>query len=395
MTHRIPAANLDLLNAGRQITIVILFPGNLDHHAVKNALRALLEIEPILGCRLAGEGGKVTWERREDLNSLELLAVEDSGAPDDVVKRFATGTRPGDPLINALLIREETGDTLCIRISHAVTDVPGALETIPVLSELYARYQAEPDFWPLKGGYSDRGAWQIIDSAGLIETLATIPAARPPEPVFRGPAGEEPGQDIAVRALGPERFRAIREAADSRGAGMTDVLLAAFFRALCRTLKPPEEVPLPLEVSMDMRYLLVDETIRRIANLSGAEFPVFTVIPDEQFRTTITRAKEQMDTFDSGYPGLAFILHTSVEAEEDLRQPEDAFIPRLEYQDLSGMDDLLFGDLPVSGAYILCHGEGLVLSASVSRDALTLAASFPGDSREIVEAMVSELDRFP
>lgn len=398
--HRIAAANLDLLNAGRQITIVLSFPGKLDHHAVKNALRGLLEVEPVLGCRMIREGKKVSWERREDLSSIDLLSVQEVPVPDNVVKRFATKARSDDPLVHALLIREHTGDTLCIRIGHAVTDVPGSLEIVPALSELYSRYLEEPDFWPLQGTYTNRGAWQLIDSAGIIETLGTIPATHPPESAFRGPvgaggpAGEEPGQDIAVQVIGPERFQAIREAADSRAATMTDVLLAAFFRALCRILKPPEDVPLPLEVSVDMRYLLPDEAIRRIANLSGAEFPAFLRVPDEQFRTTLTRAKEQMDNFTSGYPGLAFVFHTSIADEDALEQPEDAFIPLLEYHVLSAPDDLLFGDLPVSGAYLLCHGGGPVLCASVFRNVLTLGASFPGDSREIADAILSELDQF-
>ncbi|NYT17205.1 MAG: hypothetical protein GKC06_04255, partial [Methanomicrobiales archaeon] len=401
--HRIAAAHQDLMNAGRQITLVLSFTGHLDHHAVKNALRALLEVEPVLGCRLVGEGKKASWERREDLSSLDLLTVEEESAPDDAVKRF-----PDDQLVQGLLVRGEEGDTLCISVSHAVTDVTGARDLIPALADLYTRYRAEPDFWPLQGGYSDRGSWQLIDSAGLIETIGTIPAASPPEPVFRGPVGavrpagettgDEPGRPggaIAMQVIGPERFRAIREAADSRGATMTDVLLTAFFRALCRTLHPPEEVPLPLEVSVNMRYLLPEEEFRRIANLSSAVFPALAWIPDEQFRTTLTRAKEQMDDFNSGYPGLPFILHTSVATGAALRQPEDAFIPRLEYHDLSGESNLVFGDIPVSSAYLLCHGEGPVLCASVFRDILTLAAGFPGGSREIVDAIVRELDHLP
>jgi NRPS condensation-like uncharacterized protein len=406
--HRIAAAHPDLINAGRQITFVLSFAGHLDHHAVKNALRALLEVEPILGCRLVGEGRKAYWERRDDINSLELITIEEGPVQDDAVKRFAARRDSKSQPVQALLIRNEGGDALCISISHAVTDAAGAKELLPVLSELYTRYLAEPDFWPLQGGYSDRGSWQLIDSAGLIETIGTIPAASPPEPVFRGPvgaggpgggtAGDEPGKPggaIAMQVIGPDRFPAIREAADSRGATLTDVLLAAFFRALCNTLHPTEEVPLPLEVSVDMRYLLPEEDDRRIANLSGAEFPSFVWIPDEQFRTTLTRSKEQMDSFTAGYPGLAFILHTLIATEAALIQPEDAFIPRLEYHDLTGEDGLVFGDIPVSGAYVLCHGEGPVLCASVFQESLTLAASFPGDSREIVENIVRQLDHFP
>ena len=399
-SHHIAAAPLDLLNAGRQITLVLSFTGHLDHHAVKNALRALIEVEPILGCRLTGEGKKASWERREDLSSLELITVEEGSAPDDAVKRFATDTRPDDPMMQGLLIRGEKGDTLCIRIGHAVTDAPGALALLPALADLYARYLAEPDFWPLQEGYSDRGSWQLIDSAGLIETIGTLSAASPPGAVFRGPvgtggpAGETAGA-IAMLVIGPDRFPAISEAAASRGATLTDVLLTAFFRALCDTLHPPEEVPLPLEVSVDMRYLLPEEDNRRIANLSSAEFPSFVLTPGEQFRTTLTRSKEQMDSFTAGYPGLAFIIHTSIATEEALIQPEDAFIPRLEYHVLTGEDGLVFGDIPISGAYVLCHGEGPVLCASAFRKSLTLAASFPGDSREIVENIVRELDHFP
>jgi NRPS condensation-like uncharacterized protein len=411
------------MNAGRQITIVLSFTGPLNHHAVKNALRALLEVEPILGCRLVGEGRKAYWERREDLSSLDLLTIEEGPAPDDAVKRFAARTDPEGPLVQGLLIRNEDGDALCINVSHAATDTAGAQELLPVLSELYTRYLAEPDFWPLQGDYSDRGYWQLFDSAGLIETLGTIPAAIPPEPRFRfpGPAGAgepagelgrsemEPGQgqgrpggeqDIAKRVVGPERFRAIREAATSRVATLTDVLLTAFFRALCRTLHPPEEVPLPLQVSVDMRYLLPDEDNHRVANLCGAVFPVLAWIPDEQFRTTLSRAKEQMDSFTSGYPGLAGILHNSFATDFGSagKTSGDAFIPRLEDTGIIDEKGLMFGDTPVSGAYLLCPamaGEGPVLCASAFRDTLTLAASFPRGSTEIVDAIVRELDHFP
>jgi NRPS condensation-like uncharacterized protein len=419
--HRIPAAPLDLFNAGRQITMVLSFTGHLDCHAVKNALRALLEVEPVLGCRLVGEGRKASWERRNDLNSLTLLTVKEGPVPDDAVKQFVTRTDREDSLVQALLLRNEDTDTLCICVSHAATDIAGAKNLLPVLSELYTRYLTEPDFWPLQGVYSNRGSWQLFNSAGLIETLSTIPAVSPPEPVFRFPgpagagepaggtagAGREPwreqgmsGGAIAMQVIGPERFRAIREAADSRGATLTDVLLTAFFRALCRTLHPPPEVPLPLQVSVDMRYLLPEEDNHRIANLSSAVFPVLAWIPDEQFRTTLTRAMEQMNSFTSGYPGLAGILHSSFAADfrSAGKEPEDVFIPRLEDTGIIDEKGLRFGDIPVSGAYLLCPalaGEGPVLCASIFRDTLTLAASFPRGSTEIVDGIVRELDHFP
>jgi NRPS condensation-like uncharacterized protein len=403
--HRIAAAPQDLVNAGRQITMVLSFTGRLDPTAMKNALRALLEVEPILGCRLAGEGRQATWERRDDLNSLRLLTIEPGPVPDDAVKLFAPFTDPEGPPVQGLLVRNEGSDTLCISVSHAVTDAAGAKELLPVLSELYTRYLAEPDFWPLQGAYSDRGYWQLFNSAGLIETLSTIPAASPPEPRFRFPepaGGAEPGgkMDIATQVIGPDRFRAIREAATSRGATLTDVLLTAFFRALCRTLHPPEEVPIPLQVSVDMRYLLPEEDNHRVANLCSAVFPVLAWIPDEQFRTTLTRAREQMDSFTSGYPGLAGILHSSIAADFGSAEKarEGVFIPRLEDTGMIDEKGLVFGDIPVSGAYLLCPakaGEGPVLCASTFRDSLTLAAGYQGGREQLMDAIVLELDHFP
>jgi len=405
-THRIAAAHPDLVNAGRQITIVLSFTGHLDHHAVKNALRAILEVEPILGCRLVGEGRKAYWERRDDLNSLEILTVEEGPVPDDAVKRFAARTDPEGAPVQGLLLRNKGGDALCISVSHAVTDAAGAKELLPVLSELYTRYMAETDFWPLQGDYSDRGYWQLFNSAGLIETLSTIPAVSEPEPRFRfpGPAGAgEPGrdQDMAKLVIGPERFRAIREAAVSRGATLTDVLLTAFFRALCRTLHPPEEEALPLQVSVDMRYLLPEEDNHRVANLCGAVYPVLAWIPDEQFRTTLSRAKEQMDSFTSGYPGLAGILHSSFATDfgsAGKKASGDAFIPRLEDTGMIDERDIMFGDIPVSGVYLLCSampGEGPVLCVSTFRDTLTLAVGYESGREQLMDAIVRELDHFP
>jgi len=259
----------------QQIHCVITFDGQLDARALRCALRALMHVEPELACRFSVRGGKAYWEHRDDIDQIEFLRVEYSQSPDVEVKQYAAMhmLAERDPLVQALLIRSDHGDTLCVKVNHMISDAAGVKKAVALLAELYTRYLADPDYQPPEGSFRERGgSWDLMKKAGLLRTLKGIPTGIPLFPKFQLPHPEkdEEGGEYAIRIIGARQFRKIKSGSKERGATVNDVLLTAFFRSLCRTLHPPRDVPLPVQVSVDLGYLFEENEISPVCNLCGA-----------------------------------------------------------------------------------------------------------------------------
>ncbi|MDI6875441.1 MAG: WS/DGAT domain-containing protein [Methanomicrobiales archaeon] len=393
----------------QQIHCVVSFRGRLDIPALKSALRALASVEPSLGCQFTVRGGKGCWELREDAGGDGCLSTVCTDTPDAAVQRFAAGEARAerDPLVQALLVRSDSCDTLCLKVNHVVSDAAGVKEIACLLGDLYSRYLSDGDYRPLRGTFRDRSPWQLLQRAGLWNLLRSVPAGMPAWPRFRLPCRRQgrPGGAFALRTVGPEQFRQIRRRSKAAGATINDVLLTAFFRGLCRTLDPPQGVPLPVQVSVDMRYLLPEGEKCPICNLCGALFPAFAWQPDEPFDATLARVKERMDRCKKVNQGLASMLFASGAmmlgyrtSERLLRKgaPGKRTYPLLSNIGIIDEKRLRFGTVPVSSAYFLSPimlGSSLMMVVSTFRETMTFSIGYnPGSvATECIEGLIGTI----
>ncbi len=393
----------------QQIHCVVSFQGRLDLPALESALRTLVSVEPALGCRFVVQGGKAYWELREDPGEGGCLSIVSADTPGAAVQRFAAGEARAerDPLVQALLVRSDTGDTLCLKVNHVVSDAAGVKEIAGLLGDLYSRCLSDRDYRPLRGTFRERGPWRLLQRAGLWNLLRAVPSGMPAWPRFRLPCRKQnrPGGAFALRTVGPDQFRQIRQRSKAAGATINDVLLAAFFRGLCRTLDPPQGVPLPVQVSMDMRYLLPEGEKCPICNLCGALFPALDWQPDEPFDATLARVKERMDRYKRVNQGLASMLFASgammlgYHTSEKLLlrgAPGERTYPLLSNIGIIDEKRLRFGDVPVSSAYFLSPimlGSSLMMVVSTFRETMTFSIGYnPGSlATECIEGLIGTI----
>lgn len=239
---------------------VLEFDGQLDEERLRRAMRLTLDAEPILGCRFAERWYRPVWQRRDDLDRLELLRVvprEDGSA----IQRFLENTLDPDRdcQVRGELIRGGR-DTLCIKFSHKVGDAQALKQYLALLAEVYQRLAEDPDHRPAPNPSTDRNLLQVaphFDRARRREIRRHFDEHKPAnsemgrwEPVAdRG----SPGPSVHVRRLDARRFASLFKYACGLRVTTFHVLLGALFLA-ARELVPHTAAPvLPLLSVVDLR----------------------------------------------------------------------------------------------------------------------------------------------
>ncbi|MDD5188631.1 MAG: hypothetical protein PHF57_10545, partial [Methanoregula sp.] len=85
------------------------------------------------------------------------------------------------------------------------------------------------------------------------------------------PVGTCTQRAFAIRTLPPTRLPEIRRAAKAHGATVNDVILAAFFSALCDAIQPEPGLLVPIMLSIDLRRYLNGSSDGQKSAMGGSE----------------------------------------------------------------------------------------------------------------------------
>ena len=310
---RFPATAQDMFNyAGRlwhdgQIRCIVRMDGRLDAPLMARAVRLSLDVEPVLGCFFVEQRWRPYWQRRGDLDEIDLCPVETGEDVEARLWRFLSA--PVDPcvgpLVHVRIFRGQT-DTLCVKLDHGGGDGVGAMQYLALLAKTYRRLAEEPQYKPAPAKGS-RGQWQVlrqVGPTGIVGSLGGMHFARPAHR-FPGYGSNASGRAIALRRVSAARLEMMRQYGRESHAKVNDLLLTAFYRALFRylLLQPGEQCTLALPVNL-RRYLPPERTIP-VANLSGGNAYALSYQAGEPFEGTLARVVEQSRRFKAAFPGLA------------------------------------------------------------------------------------------
>ncbi len=427
MTRTFPAAPKDFLyQSGRgtgrpsasdqQIRLLIRFAGRLDEVVLEQALHALPDQDPVLGCRFVETGvldGR--WERREDLGAVRLCEVVEAADPEQAITAFLADLEVPEagPHFCARLVRSGAGDALCFRVDHRLADGGGAKAIAYLAAEVYRTLRAGR---PLP---APAGAFRPRTVAGLSGRPSPprpplFERGRPPFPFLlprTGFANQRPAH--AQRDVEPDELARLRRLGKRHGATVTDLVLTALVRALQPFCRAPGE-PFLVDVSCDFRSQLPATPRDPICNLFGAFVPLLRCPPGEPFPATLSRVVEAMSAVRSSL-SLEHALRAELEFEEmmrswarDLGWPgrggnRDATFVILSNVGVFDPERLDFGDPPVADARVLgtvALGHELLLCASSFRGRLTLSHGFcrsdldPAAVDRVMDGMMAELAGF-
>ncbi len=400
-------------NADQQLHVIVSFPKRVDEARLAKSLRLAMEREPVLGCRFVEKGNQVYWERRVDLEQIELCRVVPSGDLQADLFEFVTcPTDPRiDPLLQARIFRSPAGDTLCLKVNHVAADGTGSKEAAYLVADTYSRLAADPAYRPALGKPGKRSQTAIFRQVGLANLIKFRPRQLSLPPMlfslpFVGATGAERG--FALRQMAAQDFRALKSFAREHHATINDLILTALYRAMFSQGNPPANTPLPVQVSIDLRHFLPKGKEQPICNLSGALYPALTCTPGETLEQTLEKVKAQMGRWKSRQPGLTGAMLIELAMLQGYAKAK-AMIGRMTAPRSNRVTPLLlsnfglldakrlaFDDLKIDGAFVLgpvMFGHGLMLTASTYAGQMTLAMGYCRGNiqQKSVEALLEQV----
>jgi NRPS condensation-like uncharacterized protein len=412
--EKIPATPLDQFNVAldavsdQTMRLVLEFEGQLESGRLRDACVNLVKAAPVLGSRFVAED-KPYWEPLENIRGEDLLFICESDKPDQDLHRVLS--RPVDtnagPQFRVDLIRHKY-DTLCISVHHAVMDARGLLATGSLLATLYR----DPENRSLNGRV--KAGTDCLFAQVLTTTPSPVPAPAGSDITpftgwaFPYLANRCINRDFATRTLSPDRLAAIRTYGKSRGVTVNDILLAAYFLAICDQVRPAPGEKRPILLSIDLRrylpgngndgrlenrdYCMVDE----ISNMSVA-FDVLLPTGFSSLDEIIIPVFQEMKKHKQNTPGIASALDSESLAHEGyaafcrhVAEMQNSCAatgneaPMLGNIGLIQKERLVFSsDIPVTNAYIagiVIYPPGIGMGVSTFCDRMTLSIGYCQDA---------------
>jgi NRPS condensation-like uncharacterized protein len=297
-----------------QLHCIISFDGRIDESRLAKAVRLTLEAEPILGCQFIERWRRPYWQRRSDLDCIELFSLVETTLPEDEILKFMVMPvdLSGHPLVRCRVIRGRS-DTLCIKIDHLVVDAGGAKEYAYLLASIYRRLSDHPAFVPEPNVNGRRSMRQLGEQFGFMDKLKIIrrafrdmkslyfPRAHWAFPSCSADASEP---TYILRHIRQEQFLAMKRLGEKHHATINDMMLTAIFRALYDIIRPPPDVPLRLTNTVDLRRYMPSGKAEALCSFSGFSYPNIGTEPGTAFEDTLIKVRDDMNARKADYFGL-------------------------------------------------------------------------------------------
>ncbi len=402
------------IHADQQIHLALQFAERLDETLLEKVLHLIMVKEPVLGCRFVDSGKHAFWEKRSDLDALQLSQVIcNSGDPQaDLLAFVITPSDPAvDPLVQARIFRSGSEDLLCVKVNHVVADGAGAKEIGYLLAETYRSLETSPDLKVTAGKFKKRSELPIYRKAGLIQTIRHFPkltrlAAGKFTLPFTGKQSSE--RTFGMRRIESDDLRLLKAYARNQSATINDVLISALYRAMYRLGNPPAGQPLPIQVSIDLRRYLANAQERAICNLSGALFPAPVLDAGDSFEQTLSTVSTEMLKFKADQPGLGSALLVNLvmargfaKGKELLTKATSGWSETLNPLLSSNFgvldaERLSFGKNSPADAWMyspIMFGHGLMLGTSTYNNHMTLTIGYCQGllARQTIEGLLDEI----
>lgn len=348
-----------------QLHAVIYLKGLLDPGLMRKAVLLSMEMVPLLASRFVIGRFHPHWEKMESHEQMEILSVVESESPEGQIDRFITGKTDemAGPQLKLKIVRSEGQDTLCIILNHMVCDAAGFKEYLYLLGALYGELETGAgEVTEYRNG--SRSSKQIYRYMSLRDRMRLLfkPNGYDHDRLTFPLDGQEIDRSpfILRQAFVEERFRLLKAYAKERGVTVNDVIFAAYYRALCKTLDLREGESLTVPCMVDLRRYLPGKKADGICNLTSNI--ICNIGPDigSTFHETVMKIGAEMKAQKDRYPGMGglALLHSlfNVMPFSTIRKfmKERFQNPMIGITNIGIIDSerLVFGKVPVDDAFI-------------------------------------------
>jgi len=306
---RFPAVTYDqmsLLFGGARIAqcCIVRLEGRLDFERLRRAMRLSLEAEPFLSCRFVEGRFGPHWEVRDDVDRLDLCAMEHPATEEERERRVlafaaADTSATTDPLVRAVVLRRED-DTLCLTLHHAAGDGTALKAYTGLVASIYRRLAGDPAYIPTANPSRRRDIRPFLAGYGLAGRFALLARSLRALRRLRGfalwnlpaSAGGPASRRLALRRLPRERMERVAAYCRERGAMTNELLLAAMFLAFRRHAPGPPARHRLVAMPIDLRPRLRNGQPRVPATLASLMLLPLPDPPDETLDTAVSLVRD-------------------------------------------------------------------------------------------------------
>ena len=288
---------------------MLSFSGRIDADRLMRAVRLTLDAEPILGCEFVERWFRPYWHRYDNLDDVRFCEVRASTDCEADMNRFFEA-RPDLP-VRVLLLQGDS-DLMCIKFDHRVGDGKALQEYAYLLADIYNRlgddlsYVPVPNvtgsrsLLPIGKRFRGREKWRlvrhIVSLNRDIKKFGQWKYPVPPNGVLE--------YHYATRRLDSARVRAIFEYGCRHRATVSQVLLAAFYLAVYKTIPSSPDLLLPVTIGVDLRRHLPSTTAHALSNFVGNSVIPIDPRSAASLDAVVRQIQEQMKS-QQKYLGLA------------------------------------------------------------------------------------------
>ena len=289
-------------NGEMMIQMEMEFEHRLDDDRLAKALDLTLDAEPILGCRFVPQWWRPHWEELGKEDRAVLTIAKDADEY-EVFKSASIDTCTG-PQIKVILLHAVGSDRLLLKVTHDVTDAAGVKQIAAIVSSVYSKLSADPEYRPEPKVSGSRSSWQVLRYIpwhaypGILFHYyvrlwpsRVFPIKSGNLPVIVGKRGS---LEIANRKIPVDLVNRLAEYRQQHKVTLNDVILASFINAVTSASNRDRRSYLRMVVTVDLRRYMPDEYADGICNLSGVEMFIMKTDSNNSFDLTLARVASFM-----------------------------------------------------------------------------------------------------
>lgn len=397
----------------QMVHLVIHFGGRLDAERVYRAFTLVLEAEPLLTSRFI-ESSDPYWETIQGLSRDSIFTfLLDDDAECSLHRTMTTRIDPArGPQARLTLIRGRN-DSLVLTVNHAVSDAFGVKHVSRLLCQAYRGLEKDPGFRFQRHIVEDRSFYPVLASFSPDILSAAREACGEQSAVWGIPSipGVCTCPAYRTRVVKRPQFLNVKKYSHAHNVTINDLLLSAFFAALCSEIPHSPGQKYPILTSVDLRRSLPRYHAPALANLSVAfevrilaqsfvEFPLLVgevhhaMSEKKRLFAGLGAAMRLQEDFSCGFYSVRERLRDIARRTHQDRYPKNPFFSNT---GIISNDSIDFGTTPTVHAFMappVDYPPGFGVTASTYDDNLTLASGFCADSVSpiLVERILSQMD---
>ncbi|MCG6186295.1 condensation domain-containing protein [Maribellus maritimus] len=285
------------------IQYVLKTDDKIDYQLLQKSVLLLIQAEPVLGCLFVEKEEMPEWTPAPVNADDVCCRIETENIENEINSVLKTKINASTQLsVKICLLENKKTNAIVIKISHSVCDGSGSKYLINQLATIYTRLEKDSSFVPatkvpVRGTQNFYDALKIKDKASYFEPEKAELVSTWGFPTSREMFKKQTFSYQQLR-YNANDFRKMKQCSKKQKVTLNTLLMAAYFDALQRCLKPDDNIK-ELQFMIDLRKYLPSNTTQNVCNLSAilnADLPTKTTDFLELVKQTDKAIRKITDT---------------------------------------------------------------------------------------------------